>query len=146
VQDRRDGGAARGDRDIDADALEQPVVGAFADPRDDAGNPQLPAEQAGKEIALVVIDHRDQHVAATDVLAFQQLEISAAAIQDQRVRETLRQQLGARPAVLNQRQLDTIRLVFQALRQLQADIAPADDRDALPVWFGGPGHPTAHVL
>ena len=64
VEHRGNRGAARRQRDVDADALEQPQVGGLADPGDDAPDAELPAEQRRQQVPLVVVDHRDQHVAA----------------------------------------------------------------------------------
>ena len=57
VKDRGDGGTAGRERDVDADALEQPAVVRPADPGDDATDAELTSEQRGQQIFLVVVDH-----------------------------------------------------------------------------------------
>ena len=66
-------------RDVDADALEEAQVGRLADPRDDALDAELTAEQRRQEVLLVVVDDRHHDVAAADVLGLEQREVGAVA-------------------------------------------------------------------
>lgn len=134
VHERGDGRAAGRERDVDADALEQPQVRHAADTRDDLADTELPPEQRREEIALVVVDDRHEHVAAPDLLQLEQLEIRAVAAEHQRAAERRGQQLAASPVLLDDPQLD-LGIGVEQLRQAEPDVAAAYDRHEL----GGDG-------
>ena len=67
-----------------------------ADPRHDLRHAELTAEQRREQVALVVVDHADQHVAAADVFALEELEVGAVAVQHQRALQPRREHLPAR--------------------------------------------------
>ena len=106
-------------------------MASTADARQDPLHPQLPSEQRRQQVAFIVVDHAHQHVAAADVFGFEQLEIGAVAVQHQHAAQPAGQQLAARQVALDDHDVQ-IRRAVETLGQAQADVTPADDRDALP--------------
>ena len=133
------------DRDIDADTFEQPEVGALADARDDASNAELAGEEGCQQVPLVVVDDADQHIAASDVLLLQQLEIRTIAVDDQGMAQPSGNHLAARRVVLDQNQVNRVVLSIQALSKLKPDVAAADDSDMLSPGIGGAGYARANL-
>jgi hypothetical protein len=146
VQHRCDRGTARRDRHVDADALEQAEVRALAHARDDAANAELPAEERRQQVALVVVDHADEHVASADVLRFEELEIGAVALQDKRAAQAAGQQLAACGGAFDHGDVEGRVAALEPLRDLQPDVAAADDGHALAFRVRGAGHAPPHFL
>ena len=130
VQHRGDGSTTRGERDIDADTFEQPSIVGPADSSNDARHAELPTEERRQQVFLVVVDHRDQHVALANIFALQEREIRPVALQDQGALQPRSEQLATSRVALDHSQLDTA-LSIKALGQAEPDVATADDRDRL---------------
>ena len=102
------------------------------DARDDAPHAELPAEQRGQQVALVVVDDRDQHVAAADVLASSSSRSVPSPFSTSAAPQPARD--AARPArvALDDRHVHAVGRV-EPLGELQTHVAAADDGHALPL-------------
>ena len=89
---------------------------------------ELPRQQRRQQVLLVVVDDADEDVAAADVLALEQLEIGAVAIEHERVLEPAGDHLAARRVALDQRDVEAFDVALEPFGQLQPDVAAADDR------------------
>ena len=95
--------------------------------RDDRPHAELLANEAGQQVALVVVDHRDQHVAASDLFALEQPQIGPVALQHQRIAECRREHLAPLAVVLHDGETDAGGGV-EVLRETVPNVAPTDDR------------------
>ena len=98
-----------------------------ADAGHDLRHAELAPEQRREQVALVVVDHADQHVGAPDILALEELEVGAVAVEHQRAREAGRQHFATGRVALHDAHFAVVRLL-EPFGQLQADVAAANDR------------------
>ncbi len=75
--------AARRQDDVDADLLEEPLVGEDIRTRHDARHAEALGEQRHEQVLLVVAGHGDEHGTLADPLRLEQVEVRAVAVEDE---------------------------------------------------------------
>ena len=136
AQDRRHGGRARVDVGVDPHRRDQPDQRRVVDQRDDQLRAFGLGADAGEDVGLVVVGQRQHRVHRGDVRLLEQVEVEPVAVQHHGALERVGRDLGAGAAALDDLQPVAAPLAFQLLRHVQADVAGADDQDALDLEVG----------
>ena len=118
--------AARRQRHVDADALEDAPVRRRRHARDDLRDAKLPPQQRREQVLLVAVGHRDESAGVAHLLRLEQVDVAAVAVQHERALENLRD-LAAPVEVVFDELHPRRRVELHRPREAQPDRAAADD-------------------